>query len=437
MRLLSYRAAALAVALVATALIQAPVPAVAQDALSVMVSGNRLVTSGGEPLKVAGVNRSGSEFECIQGGTADSRGWGLFDGPIDKASAQAIAAWHVNVVRLPLNEDCWLGINDVNPVWGGAAYQRAVEAYVATLHSVGLRVVLDLHWSAPAGFPALSQQPLPDADHSIDFWRSVAARFRADPAVLFDLYNEPFLYGSYLADGAADQWRCWRFGCRLTQFLTGGQPYAQNYSWKAAGMQQLIDAVRGTGARQPILVAGLGWANDLSGWLANRPQDPAGQLVASWHSYPGQGCSAASCWDQVVRPISRQVPVIIGEVGDSVCKSAEFLPAMLSWADGAGIGYLGWTWNTWGQCDNILIKDQSGTPTSNYGVAFRAHLATLATHPGDLPRSPAHRASGHDEALGRLRAAPAAVVLLLALAAGAVALAWTGVSRSRRSRKTS
>ena len=41
--------------------------------------------------------------------------------------------------------------------------------------------------------------------------------------------------------------------------------------------------------------------------------------------------------------------------------------------------YLGWTWNTWGDCDNILITDYTGTPTANYGQAFKGLLA--ATKP--------------------------------------------------------
>ena len=31
--------------------------------------------------------------------------------------------WSINAVRVPLNEDCWLGINGVKPQYGGAAYR--------------------------------------------------------------------------------------------------------------------------------------------------------------------------------------------------------------------------------------------------------------------------------------------------------------------------
>ena len=50
----------------------------------VHVSGNRLVNSHGRPVVLHGVNRSGAEFVCVQGN-------GIFDGPSDAASVQAIA----------------------------------------------------------------------------------------------------------------------------------------------------------------------------------------------------------------------------------------------------------------------------------------------------------------------------------------------------------
>ena len=50
------------------------------DAVSALhVDGNQLVDSSGLTVQVRGVNRSGTEYACIQG-------WGIFDGPSDAAS---------------------------------------------------------------------------------------------------------------------------------------------------------------------------------------------------------------------------------------------------------------------------------------------------------------------------------------------------------------
>ena len=313
--------------------------------LGMTVSGNQLLDGSGAPLRVAGVNRSGSEYACAQG-------WGLFDGPTDDASIAAMAAWLINAVRVPLNEDCWLGINGVNPAYAGANYQAAIRGFVTRLQAHGLNVILDLHWGAPGTQLALGQELAPDADHSPAFWASVAAAYKNVHGVAFDLFNEPHDIS----------WSCWLNGCAMS----GG--------WQAAGEQQLINAVRGAGATQPVIVEGLNWGGDLSGWVANEPNDPAGQLVAGWHVYNFSGCNTTSCWDSTVAPAAQHVPVLATEVGENDCAGG-FLNTLLPWADSHRIGYVAWSWNV-ASCGGFpsLISDYSGTPTP-FGAAYKAYLA--------------------------------------------------------------
>ena len=62
-----------------------------------------------------------------------------------------MASWHVNTVRVPLNQDCWLG-DDGLPKFGRVSgYRKAVRKWVSMLHRWGMAVVLDLHWSGPRG----------------------------------------------------------------------------------------------------------------------------------------------------------------------------------------------------------------------------------------------------------------------------------------------
>jgi LmbE family N-acetylglucosaminyl deacetylase len=150
----------------------------------VAVDGKRLLTASGAPMRLLGVDRSGTEYACAQG-------WGIFDGPSDASFMAAVAAWHVNAVRVPLNEDCWLGINGVDPAYAGVKCQLLIENYVASLNSAGLVAIFDLHWSASGAQLALGQQHMADADHSPTFWASVAAAFKSDHSVMFDLSNEP------------------------------------------------------------------------------------------------------------------------------------------------------------------------------------------------------------------------------------------------------
>src|SRR5207248_4075629 len=130
------------------------------QSLVLSVSGNHLVDVNQQPVRFLGVNLSGPEYACVQG-------WGIFDGPSDAASVQAIASWHVNAVRVPLNEDCWLDVNlAANNPYKGATYRQAIVDYVNLLNSNGLIAILELHVSAPGALVAVYQAPMPDRDHS-------------------------------------------------------------------------------------------------------------------------------------------------------------------------------------------------------------------------------------------------------------------------------
>jgi len=338
-------------------------PRVAAAPPSLRVRGNRLVVGpgAGRPVQLLGVNRSGLEYACIQG-------WGFFDSPhpdqIDSPGMiAAMKSWAINVVRVPLNEDCWLGINA--PLGrGGEPYRSIVKRYVHALVAAGLYVILDLHWTAPGTVKATGQEPMPDHDHAPEFWRSVASTFKGDHALIFDLFNEPF----------GVDWACWRAGCDIP--AAGTQP-----AYRAAGMQQLVDAVRSTGARQPLLLGGLDYANDLSGWTAHAPQDPVHALIASEHTYGGLSPCGSGCRAAILAT-HRRYPVLFGELGETDCRHS-YIDAMMRFADAHGIGYLGWAWDAvssggW-SCDGgpSLITNYDGAPTA-YGVGFRNHFRSLA-----------------------------------------------------------
>jgi len=320
------------------------------------VSGNGIVDGTGRTVVLHGVDRSGTEYACIQG-------WGIFDGPSDAASVAAIASWHVNAVRVPLNEDCWLGINGTPAAYSGATYRKAISDYVALLHSYGLAAVLDLHWTAAGSAQATGQTPMADADHAPTFWTSVASTFKDDSSTLFDLYNEP----------RDISWTCWR---------DGGPNCGTGYT--VAGMQTLLDAVRAAGATNIVLAGGNDWGGDLSRWNAFKPADPTGNLAASWHNYNFSGCNTASCWNSTVAPVAAASPLVTGELGENDCGHG-YIDAVMAWLDSYGGSYLGWAWNTQ-NCGSFpgLIASYDGTPTA-FGVGFRDHLAALAGNPTPAP----------------------------------------------------
>ena len=307
-----------------------------------------------------GVNRSGLEYYCTQYS-------GFIDGPTDQASVSAMLAWKINTVRLPLNEDCWLGINGVKPQWSGANYRDFVAKYVNLLNANGIRVVLDLHHAAPGTHLAIGQAPMPDADHSIDFWISLATLYANRPLVYFDVFNE--IYNASAS--------CYLSGCTFTAADYGA--YVPNYgTYKAVGVQQLINTVRATGANNLILVPGNQWGNDMSAFA--RLTDPAHNLMGDFHVYNGYGKTPQQYFDKFAAyQAATSYPLVAGEIGEYDCQSS-FVNPIYDYADSHHIGYLAWTWDAWaGKCATgpALISDWSGAPTP-YGVGLQAHLKALA-----------------------------------------------------------
>ncbi|GAA3145500.1 cellulase family glycosylhydrolase [Streptomyces rameus] len=329
------------------------------------VSGNRLVDQAGTGRRLLGVNRSGGEFMCVQGR-------GIWDGPVDDAAVEAIAGWRANAVRIPLNEECWLGLSGVRPEYAGANYIAAVKDLVARVEAHGMTPVLDLHWTygqytgnsaGCSDVHATCQKPMPDMQYSPAFWASVASTFKNDRAAVFDLFNEP--YPDRATSSATDAWKCWRDG--------GTCP---GISYEVAGMQDLTDAVRGTGATNVIMAGGLAYSNDLSQWLTYRPTDPAGELTAAYHVYNFNACASESCWNSTLAPVAEHVPLVAGEIGENTCAHT-FTDRAMKWFDDRNLSYLGWTWNTW-DCSTgpSLISAYDGTPTA-YGTGLRDHLRAL------------------------------------------------------------
>lgn len=341
-------------------------PATPGSAPAVKVSGNKLVTSSGATYRLLGVNRSGGEFACIQGN-------GFWDGPMDAASVDAMRTWKIRTVRVPLNEECWVGTSNVKPEYAGSAYQSAVKTYVNLLISKGITPILEMHWnngqytgnsSGCSDAKASCQKPMPDAQYAPTFWKSVAGTFKGNDAVILDLFNEP--YPERATGDATSGWTCWRDGGTCT-----GIPY------QVAGFQSLVDTVRATGATNVIMIGGLAYSNDASQWLQYKPKDPLNNLMGFAHVYNFNSCSNISCYDSTFAKVAEKVPFAITEIGENDCASS-FVEPLMTWADAKGIGYLGWTWNTW-SCNSgpSLISDFTGTPTA-FGAGIKAHLAKVS-----------------------------------------------------------
>jgi endoglucanase len=323
------------------------------------VSGNQLVNSAGKPTRLVGVNIGASQYYCL------GKYGAPFPTPIDGASVTALQSWHVNSVRILLDEYCWLGVNGEPSSMSVAAYRKDIENFVSLLNAAHIEVILAMTaatgssaQSASAGGGTKSSNttpPMAQAATAPAFWGSVASTFRYSPGVIFDLFGEPQLIS----------WTCWSHGCTVR-------------GTKVTGMQQLVDAVRATGARQPMMLGGVDWSNNLIGWLANEPKDPDKQLIASVHVYQKDHCNNAKCWTATIAPVAEKVPVVSGEFGDENC-STHFTKRYMKWSDAHAVSYLAWSWLVGQPCSDggTLISSYSGTPSA-YGTVIKDQVAAVS-----------------------------------------------------------
>ena len=368
----------LVAALIVAAAVSAPLSATAvSSAPTPVVQGNHLVDSRTNTTFIPrGVNIPGLEYSCVQG-------WRQLP---ETGEYAALTSWKINTVRLPLNESCWLGLDGAPSGRTVAQYQADVKTWVDGLTAAGLVVILDLHWNAPAGYTASGQRAMPDA-RSASFWSSVATTYAANKSVMFELFNEP-----YSRSGFTLTWDCWKNGGCLAPVENDETGTLSGAKYTVTGMQTLVTTVRTAGATQPLLLGGLNYSNDLTGWIANKPTDPLNQLVVAWHNYPGQGCST-SCWNSTVTTVAASVPIVTTEFGNTaetgstaVGNSGNYLVPFMTWAEAHGIGYLPWAWwdvgaaeaNGNGSDVYALFSGSSFTPKAPSGTKFHDYLAQLA-----------------------------------------------------------
>lgn len=140
--------------------------------------------------------------------------------------------WNLNMVRIPVSATAWRQ--------SSAAVLDAVDKQVRLANSEGLVVVL------VAGENSLG---MPSLDVS-DFWAACAAFFKDNGLVIFDLYSRP----SPISIPGGRNWTFWRNGGVSTEGRT------------AVGMQQLVDRIRATGAKQVIAAPAFHDALDFQGF---------------------------------------------------------------------------------------------------------------------------------------------------------------------------
>jgi hypothetical protein len=305
------------------------------------------------PLKVVGTHLENSRGDRVRlrGVNAASLEWTSTGEHILQTVDVAIRDWHANHIRLPLAQDRWFG-KAPEQKDDGAAYRALVKRVVDRCASLGAYIILDLHWSDLGEWGKdIGQHPLPDRN-SLAFWKEVAAAYKDHPAVLLDLYNEPYRVS----------WDSWRDGGKVVD----NQPRGGKREFQAVGMQAMLDAVRNTGAKNVVIVGGLDWSYDMSGFLKGYrldDRDGNGILYAN-HAYPFKGDTVEQ-WVAKMEKATKTLPVIVSEFGGRNAKDEPWVRKVLQALEDRK-----WDWTAWDMhpaASPCLIADWKYTPTSFFG----------------------------------------------------------------------
>ncbi len=351
----------------------------------------------GRPVTLRGVNRSGLEYvepppaagtvaraDAPAHAVARAGAAAFLDAArLTPDELTAIAGWGANILRLPFNQAFAL---DGRAGWPAEAYLTALDTTIAWAAARGLYTLLDLQWldaDTPRGTDprGVNHVPsLPD-ERTIDLWRRIAARYRDDPAVLFDLFNEPH---DPLADDPVP----------LLGVGRGGDPVPLRSrkvtmaEWQPWALR-LAGAIRGEHPGALVFASGVRWAFDLRGFPL---RDPAGQplpgIVYSAHVYPWSRIGAFAPrsmereWTRAFGHLAGEVPLFVAEWGGGP-EDVAWGRRLLDYLDRRGIGWAAWSWADW----PWLVRDQR-----------RGDFAPTAF--GDIVRSRLEKAGAHDERRG-------------------------------------
>jgi len=304
--------------------------------------GDRVVQANGRPVVLHGVDLTA----LLSSATAAT---------VTQEEIETIRAWGANLVRISVGQQLLLP----NGCQYDPAYAGDLAQVVRWVTQLGMVALIDLHESEPVLCLGAGDQDMADDPGSLSFWQTVAGAFASNPLVAFDLYNEPHDISNAV----------WLDGGTANDYL----PY------QAAGMQQLYDAVRSTGAQNLVFVSGNDWATEPPPTLVQGTN-----IVYSVHDYTcpqsaPPACSAPRPYDpaailQAWTALASRVPVFIGEFGWPTAGSGTYNQALVALA-----GRLGWGWDafSWNPGAFGLLATGSAAEPDPAGMPILAALAAI------------------------------------------------------------
>jgi len=266
------------------------------------IVGNTFTDLSSNILTLKGANFSGME---------NTTNTTPFSGTTQSTWAGIASTWGLNIFRFPVNAHSWLTI---------PAYKSGVIACINNVTAAGVYAIIDLHWDCPAAYNngvPVGQPGFISQDNGPSFWTDVANTFKTNPAVLFELMNEPYgidtitaQYLTYCQQGTGNT-----FITFWTDQGGNGGLAATGTTYKASGHQPMLNAIRATGATNVCLYSCMAENSYFAQSLACAPTDttaPTGfsgtwtsQLAATVHYANG----SAGNYTTVLNATSSGYPV--------------------------------------------------------------------------------------------------------------------------------
>ena len=315
------------------------------------VDGREIVTAESrEPVLLRGLNRSGLEYaEPAERGFLDTAG-------ITEAEiAWMVREWGANIIRVPFNQDWTLNGRVDHPA---AEYLAALDQVIFWASRAGAYTLLDLQWLDADRVRGFNQNGSPNRVPSLPTldslltWSTLAARYRDEPAVLFDVFNEPHdpIPGDpTVLDGIREDGTLFTLQGRRVSMMEW-QPWAR----------QLVRTIRRQHPNSMIFVSGVSWAYDLRGMpltTEDGSSDLFSNIVYSTHVYPwcgnpawkatGRwrfGPKASPTWKEAFGRLARLVPVFVAEWGGS-STHVGWGETLVRYLSKLGLGWAAWSWS--------------------------------------------------------------------------------------------
>ena len=315
------------------------------------VVGNRIVNARtGIEVILRGVNRSGLEYSSLADPLSSA-------GITEQEISEIVEHWGATVIRLPFNQAWALE----TPAYDPRHYRGAIEAVVEMAARRGAYTILDLQWldgrtmrGTVSGQPNYVA-PLPNPD-SILLWEQLGALWQDEPAILFDIFNEPH---DVLPD---DHEPALRIREDRSTFPLWSRSVGKR-AWHPWA-RHMINAIRRVHQEALIFVPGTEWAYDLRDY----PLSGVAGVVYSTHVYPGKRIP----WDMAFGNLAEVAPVFVGEWGGGD-QDLAWGRQLLAYMEQRHMGWTAWSWS---DHPRLIESSTKYTPT-RFGDLVKTALCPI------------------------------------------------------------